>query len=371
MKKVILYNIIIGILLVTMSGCSFKSSNSAHVMVSSVEGSTSGNKMICKNSQNTYMCDGDGIYVHNGGAKEIIVEQEEISVIGCTERYVYYRTLSSELYRYSIESGETELLLKPAGIAYIKSDIDAIFIVTSKSTGGIYYYGVVLYKDNGEVYDMLDIVKESEVIESQDQFDIYDIDEYKVAVDNSIGSQGNPEIAYIWNDSFEFSCNPNNTYLEYNNQVYCIDKYLSQVVSLDDSCHGGIYSDHVYISGSKIYFIAQFSMGRQYRSNPANEFQIFDYYCCYDVESGEFEAIYKTELSKHIVGIAPDEGYILLLSGNKLIQYYYEDDIKNQIYELGEGCYLAYFEYFDGQTYIWEAYDNDYDSRTLSTVLDI
>jgi hypothetical protein len=262
MKKVILYNIIIGILLVTMSGCSFKSARHINTYVVSVEGSTSGNNLICKNSQNTYVCEGDGIYVYNGETKEIIVEQKDISVIGCTECYVYYRTRMSEVYRYSIENGETELILEHTRIAYIKSDIDTIFIVTSKPIGWTEYdYDILLYNDNGEEYYMADIVNKSEPIESQEQFEIYNIGGYNVAVDTSIDSHENPEIAYIWNDSFEFSCTPNNIYFEYNDLVYSIDKYLSQVVSLDERNYGGIDSAHVYVSGTKSYFIAQFSGG--------------------------------------------------------------------------------------------------------------
>jgi hypothetical protein len=374
MKKVILYNIIIGILLVTMSGCSLRSSTIADVIVCSVESSNSGNQMICKNSQNTYICEGDGIYVYNGETKEIIVEQEGIRTIGCTEQYVYYKALYLGLYRYSIETGETELLLENADVEYIniKSDIDTIFIVNSKSIGWSEYdYDILLYNDNGEKYYMADIVNKSEPIESQEQFDIYDIGGYNVAVDTSIDSHENPEIAYIWNDNFEFSCSPNNTYLECNEQIYRIEKYLSQVVSLNNY-YGGIDSAHVYTLENQCYFIAQFSSGTfKYQKNPARYNRVSDYYCKYDVETGEFEQLYKTEYLEQIVGIAPDEGYILILRANKLIQYYYGDGSKNQIYELGDGCSSVYFEYFDGQTYIWEVYNDDYDSCNLSAVLDI
>jgi WD40 repeat protein len=367
-----------------LAGCSFwerSKEEKVNCAVWSVENAPTGNHFVCSNSSDTFLYEYNGIYRVCEKTDELLIAYENLSFFTCTDAYIFFAVSNNggQLYRYDLSSKETELLMDgktPISMKSCGNDVIVVIEDNQKSTEyghtEDYEYQVILYRNGVDKQELNKQIQASSGKEEQQQYSIYNMYDYTIVADNELENCEYPQIVYMEQDDFVYSCNPYNTYINYKGKIYCLDKYLDKLTEFVSATYfGGVDASHVCVDENKCYFIAQYSKNGAwgYQYNPSADFKAADCFCSYDLETGECELLYKTDKHEQIAGFSIEKGWILLLRGDEVYQYNLSSKKENYVTEYSdyEDWRWLYFESYKGKTYVLkEEGGTDY-----LTVLDI
>jgi hypothetical protein len=367
-----------------LTGCSFgerSKEEKVNCVVWSVENAQTGNHFVCSNSSDTFLYEYNGIYRVCEENDELLIECENLSFFTCTDAYIFFAVSNNggQLYRYDLSSKEIELMMDEQKPISMKScDKDVIVVIEDNQKSAEYghtedyEYQVILYRNGVDKQELNKEIQASSGKEEQQQYSIYNMYDYTIVVDNELEDCVYPQIVYMEQNDFVYSCNPYNTYIDYKGKIYCVDKYLDNLTEFVSTTYfGGVDASHVSVDENKCYFIAQYSKNGAwgYRYNPSVDFKAADCFCSYDLETGECELLYKTDKHEQIAGFSIEKGWILLLRGDEVYQYDLSSKKENYVTEYSdyEDWRCLYFEAYKGKTYVLKEEEENGDL----TVLDI
>lgn len=383
-KRIIVFNLMLTMMMCMLTGCSFgerSKEEKVNCVVWSVENAQTGNHFVCSNSSDTFLYEYNGIYRVCEENDELLIECENLSFFTCTDAYIFFAVSNNggQLYRYDLSSKEIELMMDEQKPISMKScDKDVIVVIEDNQKSAEYghtedyEYQVILYRNGVDKQELNKEIQASSGKEEQQQYSIYNMYDYTIVVDNELEDCVYPQIVYMEQNDFVYSCNPYNTYIDYKGKIYCVDKYLDNLTEFVSTTYfGGVDASHVSVDENKCYFIAQYSKNGAwgYRYNPSVDFKAADCFCSYDLETGECELLYKTDKHEQIAGFSIEKGWILLLRGDEVYQYDLSSKKENYVTEYSdyEDWRCLYFEAYKGKTYVLKEEEENGDL----TVLDI